>query len=74
MLTIAVSTGALSEALTVTDLPWRYALVDMAATAAFGVLVTLWSRRLHPQRFSAMAVPHAGLRSGAVTGSVELLR
>ena len=60
VLSIAVSTGALSETLTASDLPWRYALVDMAATAAFGVLVGLWARRLRPERVSAaVLIPYA---------------
>jgi len=67
VLMIAVSTGALSEALTVSDLPWRYAAVDMVATAAFGVLVMLWARRLRPERFSAMPIPYVGQQPGAVT-------
>jgi membrane protease YdiL (CAAX protease family) len=56
VLSIAVSTGALSETLTASDLPWRYAAVDMTATAAFGALVVLWARRLRPERVSAVQI------------------
>ena len=59
VLSIAVSTGALSETLTASDLPWRYAAVDMTATAAFGALVVLWARRLRPERVSAVLIRYA---------------
>ena len=63
----AISAGALSETLGETELAWRYASVDIVATAAFGVLVVLWSRRLRPQRRSVVATPYAGLHPGAGT-------
>ena len=68
VLSIAVSTGALSEALTTSDLPWRYAAVDMAATAAFGALVVVWARRLRPQTVSAVQMPYADA-DGSALGS-----
>ena len=69
VLVVAISTGTLSDALTVTELPWRYAAIDMVATAAFGALVVLWCRRVRPERVSAVITPYAALHEPAARGS-----